>query len=118
MIGALSTGLALLGTVLPLLPTVPFVLLASYALAKSSPRFQDWLHRHRHLGPALAQWERERAISVPARRASLASLLAALAISVALGVSTPVLVVQVLVAAAVIAFVFTRPLPQNTRRVD
>ena len=113
LLGAMGTALALVGIVLPLLPTVPFVLLASFAFAKSSRRFHEWLHQHPQLGAALVQWELEGAISKPARRAALGSLIAAIAASAALGVSERVLVIQVLVAAAVIAFIFTRPLPRK-----
>ncbi|ULG72827.1 YbaN family protein [Macrococcus brunensis] len=42
-IGIVSTVLGLIGVVLPLLPTTPFVLLAAICFARSSDRFHDWL---------------------------------------------------------------------------
>lgn len=51
--GLLSTALAILGIFLPLLPTVPLLLLAAACFARSSEPFYSWLLEHRHLGPLL-----------------------------------------------------------------
>jgi len=49
-------ALAMLGVVLPLLPTTPFVLLASWCFYRGSPRIHAWLHRSRTFGPTLDDW--------------------------------------------------------------
>ncbi|WP_245688334.1 YbaN family protein [Vibrio sonorensis] len=43
--------LGLIGVTVPLLPTVPFILLALYCFGCSSPEFQKWLLNHPKLGP-------------------------------------------------------------------
>lgn len=58
-----SLALALLGAVLPILPTVPFVLLAAYASARGSDRLRRWLTGHRQFGPMIADWEHHGAVS-------------------------------------------------------
>lgn len=50
-VGLLSTALAVLGMFLPLLPTVPLLLLAATCFARSSERFYSWLINHQRLGP-------------------------------------------------------------------
>lgn len=42
-IGCISLGLGIIGVILPILPTVPFVLLAAFCFARSSERLDGWL---------------------------------------------------------------------------
>ena len=42
IVGSISLLLGLIGTVLPVLPTVPFLLLTSYCFARGSSKFEIW----------------------------------------------------------------------------
>lgn len=60
--GALSLGLGGIGLVLPLLPTVPFVLLAGFCFSRGCTRCERWLLDHPRLGPPLRAWRTHRAV--------------------------------------------------------
>ncbi len=114
-IGLTALGLGMLGVLLPLLPTTPFVLLAAFAFAQSSERLHQWLLDHRVFGPMIDNWRRYGAIGRRAKRVSLASLAAVVALSIALGASKLVIGVQTVVVCLSGLFIATRPLPPNER---
>lgn len=47
LIGCISLGLGIIGVILPILPTVPFVLLAAFCFARSSERLDGWFKNTR-----------------------------------------------------------------------
>jgi uncharacterized membrane protein YbaN (DUF454 family) len=53
VVGWCFFGVGVLGALLPLLPTTPFMLLALWSFSRSSQRFHDWLYNHRFFGPGL-----------------------------------------------------------------
>lgn len=103
--------LAGLGIVLPLLPTTPFLLLAAFCFARSSDRWHAWLLGHRVFGPIIDDWRRHGAIDRRAKIVSVVSMAGVFGVSLALGASTTVLVVQAVVLTASATFVLSRPAP-------
>lgn len=49
--------LALIGAVLPGLPTTVFVLIAAWSASRCSPKLKSWLEQHPLFGPCLRNWE-------------------------------------------------------------
>lgn len=60
--GVCSVALGVIGAFLPLLPTVPFMILAAFCFARSSTRCERWLLQHPRYGPLLQRWRARRAI--------------------------------------------------------
>lgn len=109
IIGVLSLVLGLLGVVLPLLPTVPFILLAAFCFARSSERLHHWLVTHRRFGPMIEDWHERGAIHPRVKLISTLSVAAVFLLSLALGLRPLVLVIQAVALGCVLIFIWTRP---------
>jgi uncharacterized membrane protein YbaN (DUF454 family) len=109
IIGWLSLVLGVIGAALPLLPTVPFLLLAAFCFARSSARVHDWLLNHPRLGPPIADWRDGGAIGRRAKWLASGSIAAAFAVSLIIGVAGWVLAAQAATLCAVSLFIWTRP---------
>jgi len=71
--GLFFTGLGAVGAFLPILPTVPFLLLAAFCFARGNPAWEKRMLDHPRWGPPLQEWRERRAIS---RRAKLSAMAA------------------------------------------
>ena len=69
-IGVSALILGLIGIVVPVLPTTPFILLAAACFARASKRLHDALLNHRVLGPIIREWQQHRAMPRRAKRAA------------------------------------------------
>lgn len=109
-LGFASTGLAILGAFLPLLPTVPFLLLAAFFFSKGSETWHDWLHNHKKFGPLLNDWHQRGAINKSAKIKSVLVIASSFLINIYTLHDRPVLLACIGVALMCsITFILTRP---------
>jgi uncharacterized membrane protein YbaN (DUF454 family) len=78
-LAGLFVALATLGVFLPVLPTTPFLLLASACLVRSSPRLHARLLASPLFGPLLLDWEHQRGVRLHVKVTALAVLVSATA---------------------------------------
>ena len=71
--GFIALALGAIGVALPIMPTVPFLLLAAFCFARSHPEWAQRLYEHPTYGPGLRDWRDRRAIS---RKAKVMAVLA------------------------------------------
>ncbi len=57
LLGFIAIGLGIIGALLPIMPTVPFLIVALWAFSKSSKKIHDWLYYHKIYGPMLRDWD-------------------------------------------------------------
>jgi uncharacterized protein len=69
--GLTAVGLGAIGAFLPIMPTVPFLLLGAFCFARSNPAWEQRLLDHPSYGPSLRQWRERKAIS---RRAKVTAI--------------------------------------------
>jgi len=72
------------GIFLPLLPTVPFLLLAAACFARSSVSFHSWLLEHSHLGPLVRDYLVSGGIPLRAKRVAIGMVWVSFPVSVLL----------------------------------
>lgn len=79
--GTLALVLGLIGLFLPLLPTTPFLLLASACYMRGSERLAKWMITNRFFGRYLQDFQSNRGIPVKTKIWALALMWTSLAIS-------------------------------------
>lgn len=62
-LGWLFLVLALVGIALPVVPQVPFAVIAAYFFSKGSPRLHRWIRENKHFGKPVRDWEDQRAVA-------------------------------------------------------
>jgi uncharacterized protein len=82
LIGCIAVALGILGVFLPLLPTTPFLLLASACFARGSTRLHRWLLNSRPLGNYIREFEAGRGIPLRAKVVAITLLWASLLVSI------------------------------------
>jgi len=74
--GLICVGLGALGAALPIMPTVPFLLLAVYCFARSNPAWEKRILDHPYWGPQVRDWQERRAISRRAKTLAIGAMTA------------------------------------------
>ncbi|PVE22681.1 DUF454 domain-containing protein [Microvirga sp. KLBC 81] len=113
-LGYTSLVLGIIGIVLPLLPTTPFVILAVWCFARSNPALAERLYEHPRFGTLLTTWRDQRAIPSRAKVYALLTLALSYAITVWLTQSPYVPFILAAIMGSVALYIVTRPSPRET----
>jgi uncharacterized membrane protein YbaN (DUF454 family) len=87
--GALSLAIGVVGIVVPVLPTTPFVLLAAFCFARGSPGLHRRLLANGTFGPVLREWDEHHSIKYRTKIVAIAMMSASLAASIVFVVRAP-----------------------------
>ncbi len=104
-----TTGLGMLGVILPLLPTTPFLIVAVWSASKSSPRLETWLLEHRQFGPLLTGWRDRGAIPLFAKYLAGLMLASSWLVLWLLEMKIGVLIFLAVFFSALMTYIISRP---------
>lgn len=103
--GITALTLGTVGIFLPLLPTVPFYLLAAFSFSKSSDRLHNWLLNHRIFGPDIRNWNERRVIRRRAKLMAVSAMAGSVLLALILVVPLKFIAIQTLALTAVAIFI-------------
>lgn len=106
--GAAAFATGTIGIFLPLLPTVPFYILAAFCFGRSNPAWEARLLDHPHFGHHIRAWRERGAISLRAKRLAL-TMLTGSAIIGLITLPLPWSLLPALVAIVTGTWLWTRP---------
>jgi uncharacterized membrane protein YbaN (DUF454 family) len=109
ILGFIFLALGVIGIVLPLLPTTPFLLLGAFCFARSCEKLHDWLLRHPYFGSAIIDWRENGNISKRNKTYAIVTILITFLLSVIFKVPLVVILIQMTVLSIVSLFILTRP---------
>lgn len=105
-------AIAVIGVILPGLPTVPFLLLTAWFAAKGSERLHHWLYAHPYLGKLLIDWEHQGAVSRSSKLMAVILLTASWGIMYLRVNNLWLMAGLAALFIAIIAFLLSRPEPR------
>lgn len=112
VVGTISLVLGLIGVVVPVLPTTPFLLVTAACYGRASARLYAWLLGQPSLGPIIATWQRSRALPPGVKPRALLAVAVTFGISMVLMDSLPVRVVLAVTCVVLLAFLYRLPVAQ------
>ena len=100
-LAALFFVLGVVGTIIPVLPTTPFLLLTSYFLLRTSPKLNGRLLRSKFFGPILMDWQQRGGVRRDIKAKAIFVVCLAVALSIYFSDMSAVVIGIVVVAALI-----------------
>ncbi|WP_413203902.1 YbaN family protein [Rhodospirillum sp. A1_3_36] len=108
-LGHLCVALGIIGAFLPLLPTTPFLLVATWAYGHASPRLRHWLWTHPRFGAGIRAWHEHGVIGRRVKILSLSAMTLSCLVTWLVTGNTLAALGQGIILAFVGVFIVSRP---------
>ena len=106
--GVIAAALGSIGAFLPVLPTVPFLILAAFCFARSNPAWERRLLEHPRWGPSIRDWRERGAIVRKGKWGATVALVASAALALAT-LAWPWTVLALVPMSMAAMWIWTRP---------
>ena len=110
-LGCVCVGLGFIGTVVPGIPTTPLILIAAWAFARSSKRFESWLIGHPVFGFLIRDWRDYKGIRRKNKIVAILVIIPTFVITITLAFNVVIDIIFALFAIALCIYLATRPEP-------
>ena len=107
--GAMAFLLGVIGVFLPIMPTVPFMLLAAFCFARGSQRFHNWLVYHPRFGPPIRDWREYGAVRPWAKFSGIVTMAGSVIVVILLDLPAVFIATHATILTLVSVFILTRP---------
>ncbi|MFV0300048.1 MAG: YbaN family protein [Paracoccus sp. (in: a-proteobacteria)] len=108
-LGWIGVGLGVVGLALPVVPTVPFLLVSAWAFSRSSPELRAKIVNHPKYGPTVRAWQERGVVSRPAKIWAVTAMSFGVGLSCWLDLDPRLVLIQAIVCASIAAYVVSRP---------
>lgn len=102
IIGSISTILGIIGALIPVLPTTPFLLLAAVCFFNSSARLYEWLTKNKYFGSYIKNFREGRGIPLRIKIYALSMLWISMGFSVIFAIDSLAARILLLIIAVVV----------------
>jgi uncharacterized membrane protein YbaN (DUF454 family) len=106
-LGFFFIALGLIGVFIPVLPTVPFMLLAAFCFLKSSESLYNWLVNHKKFGAPIKSFMEHKALKKSTKIKAITSIWLSLILSMCLVQAMHVTIILILTGLALTAYLLS-----------
>lgn len=116
LVGTISLGFAIVGILLPILPTTPFLLLTAACYLRSSERLYAWLTNHKLLGKYIRSYVEEKGISINTKLFALSLMWTSICYTAFFAVPTLIIqIILLIIATSVTMHIIRIPTSKKTK---
>lgn len=107
-IGTLFVGIGIIGIIVPILPTTPFLLVAAALYARSSRKFYDWLINNKYFGKYIKNYREGKGVPLKVKIFAISILWITIGCSAFFAVDILYVRIILFVVAAVVSIYIVR----------
>ena len=118
IVGLISVGLGLVGTIIPGIPTTPLLLLSAWCFSKSSKRLELWILNNDLTGTIIKNWRDYKGLSRKSKIFSILVIIPSFYLSCHFISNTLIDIILIITCITLCLYLITRPEPPEIQTGD